>query len=82
MSETIRVEAGELSVGEMLSALREGTRIIVYTEFPGSEHEVTLRHDGNVYYCDTPTRLHKHGSEEEMRTCLVNRGYADVEAAS
>jgi len=36
---------------------------------------VTLRYDGSVYYCDTPTRLHRHESEDEMRTCIRKMSY-------
>lgn len=76
MPEPLVIEAGELSVAEMMAALESGRRIIVRTEFLGSEHEVTLRYNGEVYYCDTPTRLHKHSSAEEMQQCLKNQGYA------
>ena len=75
MSDTLVVEAGEMSTEELLDALEGGRRVIVRTEFLGGEHEVTLRHDGETYYCDTPTRLHKHHSAEEMRECLENQGY-------
>ena len=50
--------------------------MVVRTEFLGEEHEVTLRRDGDVFYCDTPTRLHRHESREEMRTCIEKQGYA------
>ena len=73
------IEAGELRVGELLSKIENGRRVVVRTEFLGSEHEVTLRHDGDTYYCDTPTRLHKHGSAEEMRTCLEKQGYGTTD---
>lgn len=76
MSETHVIEAGEQPIDELLETLENGTRVIVQTEFLGSEHEVTLRYDGDTYYCDTPTRLHKHTSAEEMRTCLRRQGYA------
>ena len=33
----------ELSVEEILAALEEGRRVLVTTEFLGTEHEVTLR---------------------------------------
>ncbi|ERH11039.1 MAG: hypothetical protein J07HX64_02818 [halophilic archaeon J07HX64] len=78
MGETRVVEAGECEPDELLAALESGDRIVVRTEFLGAEHEVTLRHDGGVYYCDTPTRLHKHDSKAEMRTCLENQGYASA----
>jgi hypothetical protein len=77
MSEPLRVRAGDLSAEEVLAALREGRRVLVETELLGSTHEVTLRYDGSVFYCDTPTTLHKHESIEEMRTCLEQQGYAE-----
>ncbi|MHB9287463.1 hypothetical protein ACKVMT_10560 [Halobacteriales archaeon Cl-PHB] len=77
MAEPLVVDAGDLGVEEVLAALEDGQRVVVRTEFLGSEHEVTLRHDGEIYYCDTPTRLHKHETAEEMRECLTNQGYAE-----
>lgn len=75
MPEPLVVDAGERSVEELLSALEDGRRIVVRTEFLGSDHKVTLRREGDTYYCDTPTRLHKHESAAEMRDCLTNQGY-------
>ncbi|WP_324755873.1 hypothetical protein [Haloarcula montana] len=69
------VEAGEYTVEELLDTLEDGRRVVVRMEFLGSAHEVTLRYD-DVWYCDTPTRLHKHESRAEMRTCLERQGYA------
>lgn len=73
------VDAGELTPREVLDRLKAGDRVIVRTEFLGSTHEVTLRWDGETFYCDTPTRLHRHDSESEMRACLENQGYATPE---
>ncbi len=61
---------------EILGALVDGRRVVIVTELLGSEHEVTLRRDGSTFYCDTPTTLHKHGTEDEMRECITNQGYA------
>jgi len=80
MGDPLVIDAGELAVEEMMSALKEGRRLVVRTVFLGAEHEVTLRHDGETYYCDTPARLHKHTSEAEMRQCLVRQGYASESA--
>lgn len=66
---------GAMGVDELLDALDSGRRVVVRTEFLGEEHEVTLRRDGDVFYCDTPTMLHKHESREAMRTCLEKQGY-------
>lgn len=82
MSEPLRAPAGELSADEIFAALHDGRRVVIRTEVLGTEHEVTLRHDGSVYYCDTPTTLHKHDSEAEMRQCIANQGYVqDVREA-
>ncbi|MFB6222721.1 MAG: hypothetical protein ABEH86_03485 [Haloarcula sp.] len=72
--EPLVVDAGETDVEELLNELEAGRRVVVRTDFLGEEHEVTLRYDG-VWYCDTPTRLHRHESREEMRTCLQKQGY-------
>ena len=70
------VDAGEWTSDELLAALEAGQRVIVRTEFLGETREVTMRWDGETYYCDTPTRLHKHGDPEGMRDCLLRLGYA------
>jgi hypothetical protein len=70
-----KVEAGELTVGEILDSLESGRRVVVRTEMLGGIHEVTLRHDGATYYCDTPTTLHKHDDSEGMRRCIERMGY-------
>jgi len=75
MTGPIRVAAGELPENEIIDHLESGRRVIVETEMLGSAYEVTLRHDGTIYYCDTPTTLHKHETEEAMRQCLRNQGY-------
>ncbi len=72
--EPLVVDAGEADTETILDALESGRRVVVQTEFLGSSHEVTLRYDG-TWYCDTPTRLHKHHSREEMRSCLQKQGY-------
>lgn len=81
MTDPTVVAAGDMDVEDLLATLQDERRVVVRTEFLGSEHEVTLRWDGETYYCDTPTRLHKHDSEDEMRTCLRNQGYGRVEGA-
>lgn len=73
--EPLRAEAGELTADEILGALREGNRVVIRTEMFGSSYDLTLRHDGTTYYCDTPTRLHKHADETEMRQCIERMGY-------
>jgi len=79
MTDPMRATAGELDADVILDALNDGRRVVIETEMLGTEYEVTLRHDGTVYYCDTPTTLHKHEAEAEMRKCIKKQGY--IEAA-
>jgi hemin uptake protein HemP len=79
MTGPLRVEAGEVTADEILDALGEGRRVVVRTQVLGDDHDVTLRHDGEQYYCDTPTTLHTHDSREEMLQCIHKHGYADEE---
>ncbi|MFC6827188.1 hypothetical protein [Halopelagius fulvigenes] len=76
MTDPLRVEAGELSAEEILDALCGGRRVLVETEMMGETRQLSLRHDGTTFYCDTPTTLHKHSEAEEMRTCIEKMGYA------
>lgn len=76
MSEVLRIEAGDLSADEIIDALNKGRRILVDVEIAGGQHEVALRYDGETYHCDTPTNLHRHTNEAEMRGCINRMGYA------
>jgi hypothetical protein len=76
MSGPLRVTSGDRSVEDLLAVLEEGRHVVVETERFGQPHEVTLRYDGEIYYCDTPTTLHRHESGDEMRECLRSEGYA------
>lgn len=76
MTNALRIEAGELTAEELLTRLQAGDRIIIEREFLGNPHEITLRYDGDVYYCDTPTTLHRHQTRDGMRSCLESQGYS------
>ncbi|CCQ35990.1 uncharacterized protein Nmlp_1803 [Natronomonas moolapensis 8.8.11] len=76
MPESTVVEPGERTAEELLSGLESGERFVVKTEVLGSVEELTLRFDGEVYYCDSPTILHKHTDAEEMRECIEDLGFA------
>ena len=76
MENTTVIEPGEHTADELLSGLQNGERFVVQTEVLGSIEELTLRYDGDVYYCDSPTMLHKHTDAEEMRECIENLGFA------
>ncbi|MFC6786925.1 hypothetical protein ACFQFH_13870 [Halobaculum halobium] len=72
----LEVDAGELTAEEIIDELWEGRRVVVTADLFGSEQTLTLRHDGETFYCDTPTRLHKHDDEAGMVTCIKKMGYA------
>lgn len=71
----IRARSDEVSAEEIISALHDGRRVILEREILDGVHEVTLRFDGETYYCDTPTTLHRHESLEGMRACLDDHQY-------
>jgi hypothetical protein len=79
MSTPLQVESGELTATEIVDALREGRRVVVEAEILGGTHKVSLRHDGETFYCDTPTTLHKHSDPEGMIGCIERMGYAREE---
>jgi len=76
MDATRTIESGELSADEIIDALQNGQRLQVSVELLDQQHRITLRYDGETYYCETPTRLHKHSDEAAMRVCIKKRGYA------
>lgn len=69
------VDAGQYTATELLSRLEEGERLVIRAEVLGAPEELTLRFDGQTYYCDTPTTLHKHDDPEEMMACMRKFGY-------
>lgn len=75
MGEPTVVDAGEHTAAELLERLRGGERVVVRADVLGSTRELTLRYDGRFFYCDTPTRLHRHETAAEMATCMRNAGY-------
>lgn len=79
MPESTVVEPGERTAEELLSGLENGERFLVRTEVLGSIEELTLRFDGEIYYCDSPTILHKHTDADEMRECIEKLGFAKAE---
>lgn len=74
----LRIAPGDVSVDEILDRLHDGQRVIIERDLLGSVHEVTLRFDGETYYCDTPTTLHRHETVDGMRECLTGEQYGSV----
>ncbi|MDZ7701079.1 MAG: hypothetical protein U5J98_02870 [Halobacteriales archaeon] len=78
MAPPTRVQPGELTVEEILERLHEGDRVVIERELLGGVHDITLRFDGDTYYCDTPTTLHRHETPEGMRACLDKQRYGSA----
>jgi hypothetical protein len=76
MEESTVIKPGEYTAEELLSGLQDGERFVVQTEVLGSVEELTLRFDGEIYYCDSPTILHKHTDAAEMRECIEDLGFS------
>ena len=77
MTDPLRIEPGDRTAAEIVDELEGGRRVLVTVELLGEPREISLRYDGEWFYCDTPTRLHKHGSASEMRDCVRNMGYGE-----
>jgi HEPN domain-containing protein len=77
MTDATVVDAGEHDAEDLLGRLHDGERLVVRADVLGRSQEVTLRFDGETYYCDTPTTLHKHETAEEMAECMRKYGYVD-----
>jgi hemin uptake protein HemP len=75
MTDATVIDAGEYDAEALLDRLRDAERLVVQADVLGGSQEVTLRYDGETYYCDTPTRLHKHDTAEEMAECMRHYGY-------
>ncbi len=76
MGGPVRIEAGEHTADEIIDLLEAGHRVLIGVEVAGAVQDVVLRYDGETYHCDTPTSLHRHTEESEMRGCLARMGYA------
>ena len=77
MTEPLRIDPGDRTADEIVDELEGGRRILVTVEMLGRPHEISLRYDGEWFYCDTPTRLHKHSTADEMRECVRKMGYGE-----
>jgi len=77
MTEPLRIDPGDRTAEEIVDELTAGRRILVTVEMLGEPREISLRYDGTHYYCDTPTRLHKHSDASEMRECVREMGYGN-----
>ncbi|WP_306052834.1 hypothetical protein [Natronococcus wangiae] len=81
MSETIRIDRKDLTSEEIVRELDKGNRIIVEVEILGKSLNMALRRQKGTYYCDTPMKLLRYETRDEMRTCLERYRLARAESA-
>lgn len=76
MSEVTTIPAGTLGTEELLTLLHEERHIQIVSNQDGGNSPVTLRYDGQPYYCDTGTKLRRSGRKKDMEKCIKDLGYA------
>ena len=70
MPDTKSVSRKELTATEVLALLEEGTRVAIEVSVVGTTMMLIIRELNGTYYCDTPIKLMKHETPEELRACL------------
>lgn len=90
MTNITRVSREELTAIEILDILEAGGRVVIELSVLGNAMNVVIRQHNGTYYCDTPMKLLRHDSQDELRECLekfrlarpVNAGETEVSTAS
>lgn len=70
MTDVLRIQRNDLTAAEILEKLETGNRVVIEIDFVGKTMQMAIRKRGETYYCDTPVKLLKYETPEEMRTCL------------
>lgn len=70
MSDIKHISRKELTSIEVLDILADGGRVVIELSVLGRATKVVIRQHGGTYYCDTPMKLMKYESEEELQDCL------------
>jgi hypothetical protein len=64
----------ETTSDELLSVLDDDQEVNLEVGSADSTHSVTLRKQGDTYYCDTSVKLYSYESHEELLSCLEELG--------
>ena len=70
MSTITHVSRKELSAVEVLDIVDEGGRVVIEMSVLGKTTKVVIRHRDGIYYCDTPMKLLKHETRQDLQNCL------------
>lgn len=79
MTDPIRIDARELTSGEVLDLLKSGQRVVVEVSIVGISLDMSIRKQAETYYCDTPMKLLTYDTDEGMRNCLERYRLARAE---
>ena len=78
--QSLRVTAGELTSPEISSKLEAEHRVIIEVGVLGMSVDMVIRKTAGTYYCDTPVKLPRYDTEDEMKRCLERYRLADPES--
>lgn len=70
MSDILYIQRGELTATEIVDEVDTGNRVVIEVDLLGTSVRMAIRKRSETYYCDTPVKLLKYRSPEEMRSCL------------
>ena len=70
MSSITTVARNELTAPEIIDIVNDGGRVIIEQSILATSVRLVIRYQDGTYYCDTPMKLMKHETEEELRDCL------------
>ena len=73
-TESPRIAATETSTSALIDRLDAGERVVLELKKLGITTTVTLRKQGETYYCETPIKLLTYDTREGMKTCLERLG--------
>lgn len=70
MSTITHASRSELTAPEILDILEGGGRVLIELSVLGKSTTVVIRAHNGIYYCDTPMKLLKHDTPEDLQKCL------------
>ncbi len=70
MSRVIHAQRKELSASEIIELVEDGSRVVLEMAVLGYTSRVVIRHHEGQYYCDTPLKLMRLDTANELKTCL------------
>jgi hypothetical protein len=78
--DTVRVPQGERTATDVLRVLEDGKRVVIDIDGFDGSMEATVRKKGDIYYCDTATKLLTYESADALRTALEKYQLVDPDA--